>query len=284
MSRSASLLALCLLASLGSGLTACSSGAPKETGPSAPPARSPAQTSGRSATAGSLDMVEFRNAWQLFTTKDPRWPDARDAWLAKGPRATTLLAENLFRYFWGASKGNHRAEINRVAHEAKAVGAPATDYFVRALVTDRWPLSEPVTVKVFNPDNPNVPLSKTYTHFDMDDLTRQHAAYVLAGIGAPAVPALVSNRVMRAKVASARRYGAYALGAIGTDEAVRALDRMLRGSGDWQERGAAAKGLGFALKKNPLARASLERAMRDPDEFVRRKAKEGLEGRTRIEF
>ena len=76
---------------------------------------------------------------------------------------------------------------------------------------------------------------------------------------------------------------AYVLGAIGTDEAVGALVGLL-GSGDWQDRGAAAKGLGFALQKNPAAREPLERALRDPDEFVRRKAEEGLAGRTKIEF
>jgi len=115
-------------------------------------------------------------------------------------------------------------------------------------------------------------------------VTRQHAAYVLASIGEPAVPTLASSSVLGSPVSSSRRYGAYALGAIGNDQAVQALGRMLRSSADWQDRGAAAKGLGFALRRNPAARPLLEQALRDADDFVRRKAKEGLEGKTRIEF
>jgi HEAT repeat protein len=95
---------------------------------------------------------------------------------------------------------------------------------------------------------------------------------------------LTSSRVMRSDLPSARRYAAYALGAIATDQAVVALGQMSRTGADWQERGAATKGLGFALRKNPKARSHLERALNDPDDFVKRKAREGLEGRTKIEF
>lgn len=230
------------------------------------------------------DRKEFREAWVLFVRHDDRWPAARDRWLGKGGAAPYILAENLFRYFWSASRVNRRDEIARVSEEAARVGEPATAYFAKALVTDRWPLSKPVTVEVFNPDNINKPIVKTFRHYDIDDMTRQHAAYVLATIGSPAVPVLSSPRVLNCDLPSARRLAAYALGAIATDEAVAALGRILRTQGDWQGRGAAAKGLGFALRKNPAARPLLEAALEDPDEFVRRKAKEGLEGRTKIEF
>ena len=59
---------------------------------------------------------------------------------------------------------------------------------------------------------------------------------------------------------------------------------MLRTGTTWQDRGAAAKGLGFALRKNPSARPLLQQALSDRDDFVRRKAQEGLDGKTRIEF
>ena len=76
-----------------------------------------------------------------------------------------------------------------------------------------------------------------------------------------------------------------ALGRIGNDAAVDAVTGVLS-STDWQDRGYAAKALGFALnyKKNARARAPLERAMTDPDDFVRKKAKEGLDGKTKSEF
>ena len=108
------------------------------------------------------------------------------------------------------------------------------------------------------------------------------------GLGAPVAEVVAAAAVGSTKLAIQASAGAlslvaYVLGAIGTDEAVAALSRLLA-SADWQDRGAAAKGLGFALKKNPAARAPLERAAADPDEFVRRKAEEGLEGRMMIEF
>ena len=69
--------------------------------------------------------------------------------------------------------------------QRREVGEPAVALWVKALVTDRWPLSKPVTTKVFNPDKPKEPIEKTFTHYDIDDMTRQHAAYVLATIGEP---------------------------------------------------------------------------------------------------
>jgi HEAT repeat protein len=65
---------------------------------------------------------------------------------------------------------------------------------------------------------------------------------------------------------------------------VKALGGLLREGGTWRTRGAAAKGLGFALRKNETARPYLEAALKDPDRFVREKAQEGLDGKTRIEF
>ncbi len=230
------------------------------------------------------EEARFRRAWSLFLTKDPRWPSERDAWLSYGGAAPYVLSENLFRYFWSASRLGKRAEVTRVAYEAAHVGEPAVAYFAEPLVTARWPLKEPLTVDVFNPDNPNKPLHKTFTYFEIDDIARQQAAQVLAAIGAPAVPTLASRAVLSSAVPGARTYAAYALGAIATDDAVAALGRMVREGATWQDRGAAAKGLGFAIHKNEAARAPLEAARQDPDPFVRRKAEEALEGKTKIEF
>lgn len=266
----------------------CSSPGPRAPAPADARQRAPvpprASVDSRTATASTKEFDWFREAWSRFVAEDPAWPEDRREWLARGGTAPTLLSENLFRYFWGASKARRRDKIGRVANEVKYVGEPAVAYFVKALVTDRWPLKEPMTVEVFNPDNPKRPFKKTYTHYDIDDVTRQHASYVLAAIGDPAVPVLASPSVLGSSVASARRYGAYALGAIGSDSAVQALGRMLSSSPSWQDRGAAAKALGFALRKNPAARPLLEQALSDGDDFVRRKAKEGLKGESRIEY
>lgn len=242
---------------------------------------------GRQVKASELsrdDVRELELAWQLFVAKDPRWPAARDQWLARGGAAPYMLSENLFRYFWSASRFNKRAEITRVAYEAKVVGEPAVAYFTKPLVTDLWPLKKPVTVKVPNPDNLKKPITKTFSHYDIDDMTRQHAAQVLAGIGEPAVPTLTSSAVMNSPIDSAPTYAAYALGAIGSDSAVRALGRMVRSGRTWRDRGAAAKGLGLALRKNPNAKPHLEAARNDPDKFVRKKAEEALQGKTTVEF
>jgi HEAT repeat protein len=157
-------------------------------------------------------------------------------------------------------------------------------YFAQALVLERWPLREPVTLDVFNPDDRDKPLRKTFHHVEIDDLTRQHAAKVLMAVGAPAVPTLVSPAVLGSSSPSVRTYALYALGTIGTDEAVEALARVLAGSESWRDRAAAAKGLGFALARNPAARPPLERALGDPDGFVQTKVREALAGRSRLEF
>lgn len=287
MRMSAPRIRILLLALLLPFAAACSGGGAARppqgaNGAKPPPVTGPRRTGGTASTAGDADW--FRQAWARFVAEDATWPMDRSAWLAKGGSAPYLLSENLFRYFWGVSKARRRDQISRVSTEAKHIGEPAVAYFAKALTTDRWPLKEPLTVEVFNPDNVNQPIKKTFTYYDVDDVTRQHAAYVLAAIGEPAVPTLSSSSVLGSPVPSSRRYGAYALGAIGSDAAVQALGRMLRTATDWQDRGAAAKGLGFALRKNPSARPLLQAAMSDRDEFVRRKAKEGLDGKTRIEF
>ena len=201
-----------------------------------------------------------------------------------GRRAPYVLAENLFRYFWSASKFHKGEEVARVGDEAARVGEPAVGYFARVLVLEHWPLKEPVTIEQFNPDRPAQPLKRTYDHFDIDDVTRQDAAKVLARIGAPAVKTLASPAVLNAESLSVRTCGAYALGRIASDDAVAALAGMLSTSAEWKDRGTAAKALGFALRTNAAARAPLERALGDADPFVRRKAREGLDGKTRLEF
>lgn len=242
---------------------------------------------GRAVDAGELseaDWAEFNRAWRLFVDRDPRWSRARADWLAKGGPAPYVLSENLFKYFWSASGAMRRDEVQRVGREAAVVGEPAVGYFADLLVLEKWPLREATVSTSFNPDNATQPLQRTVTHLEIDDVTRQDAALVLAAIGAPAVPTLASPQVLQAPVPSARTYAAYALGRIGDDAAVRALAGLLRSSPEWKDRGAAAKALGFALKSNPSARAPLEAALTDPDAFVRRKAQEGLDGKVSLEF
>ena len=277
------LVLLLLLPLLAAG---CSSGGPRAPGATvaaqAPPVADTRPI--RASEHSAQDMEWFRQAWGRFVKNDPTWPSDRTRWLARGGAAPYILSENLFRYFWSSSKARRRDRINRVSNEVKFIGEPAVAYFAKVLVTDRWQLKEPLTVEVFNPDNPNKPIKKTFTHYDIDDITRQHATYVLAAIGEPAVPMLSSARVLSSSVPSARRYGAYALGAIGSDAAIEALGRMVRTASSWQDRGAAAKGLGLALRKNPAARPLLEQALSDRDDFVRRTARQGLDGKTKIEF
>ena len=225
------------------------------------------------------DWRQFNEAWLLFVRKDKAWEPARDAWLARGGAAPYVLAENLLRYFISATAYGTRQEIARIAVNAKVVGAPAVGYFANFLVLESWPLKEPA--KVRGPDG-NV---RTVTEWRNDDVTRQQLAIILSAVGPAAVPRLASPPFLRAPQPSARRYVMYALGRIGDDPAIAALGSM-QGSADWQDRGSAAKSLGFALnlRKNPKARPYLERAMSDPDGFVRKKAEEALSGKTKSEF
>jgi hypothetical protein len=210
------------------------------------------------------EFAEFNAAWDLFVKRDKGWKPARDAWLARGGAAPYVLAENLLRYFWSATAWGKREDIYRIADSARAAGEPAVGYFANVLVLDDWPLKEPVTVQVQGGER------KTVTVWKNDDVTRQHLAIVLAGIGLPSVPRLTSPAVLRGQSVGARRYAMYALGSIGSDPAVDALGGML-GASDWQDRASAAK---------PL----LEAAVADSDPFVRKKVEEALSGKGKSEF
>jgi hypothetical protein len=220
------------------------------------------------------DFEEFNRAWVLFVKEDPRWPVARDTWLERGGAAPYVLAENLVRYFWSATAHASPRHVARVAESAKAAGEPAVGYFARLLAMDSRPLEKPLT-KIEADGS-----KRTVTHWTNDDVTRQHAVTVLVAIGPPAVPTLASPEYLRAPSPAVRRYVAYALGRIATDQAVDAVATLLA-SPDWQERGAAVKALAYALDTNARARAPLERAKADPDSFVRKKAAEALSGKVR---
>ena len=229
------------------------------------------------------ELAEFRRAWKYFLTDDPRWARARTDWLARGGAAPYVLAENLFRYFWSASTLMKKDEVLRVGREAAHVGEPAVGYFADLLLLERWPLREAKTTPVFDPET-GKSKTITVTHLEIDDVSRQNAALVLAGIGGPAVATLSSAAVLERGPSSSRTYAAYALGRIGDEASVAALARMLSHAPEWKDRGAAAKALGFALAKNPAARAPLEAALKDPDKFVRKKAQDALDGRSTLEF
>ena len=272
---------------VGSGLSTSGAGAGTGTGAGGP-AAAPVLRAGEkeilveNRNVGRITKAEFAQfnaAWDLFVRRDKEWPAARDAWLARGGAAPYVLAENLLRYFWSATAYSRkdRKDIYRVADSARAAGEPAVGYFANVLVLDEWPLKEPVTIQVEGGEK------KVVSVWVNDDVTRQHLAIVLAGIGAPAVPRLTSPAVLHAPSSTARRYAMYALGSIGSDPAVDALGSMLAAP-DWQDRASAAKSLGFALRRNPRAKPLLEGAASDPDKFVRKKVEEALSGKSKSEF
>lgn len=280
------LLPLCVLV-----LSACAGGAgPQAGGPAAPPEpERPAARlgAGRSVDVAALapeEMDEMARAWRLFVEDDPRWPAAREQWVAKGPAARQVLAENLFRYFWSASRLMRKDGVLRVGKEVAFVPDEGTLLFGELLALERWPLREATRTLVFDPDNASRPGVATYTHLGIDDMTRQYAAMVLAVAGPASVPVLARPEILGGPRPVARTQAYYALGTIGNEAAVAVLQRELEAARDWQQRGAAVKALGFALPRNPAVRPLVERCLADPDPFVRRKAEEALTGRTRWEM
>jgi hypothetical protein len=223
------------------------------------------------------DWAAFNGAWALFVRDDRAWPQARDAWLRRGGAAPYVLAENLLRYFWSATKRRYRDEVARVGREAALVGEPAVGYFGNFLVLDSWPLKQPVRVTSSTGE------VRVVHEWENDDVTRRDLAIVLAAIGPPAVPKLTSEPFLRAKTPSARRYVLYALGRIATDVSVDAVTSALADP-SWQVRGEATAALGMALPKNARARPALERASQDPDPFVRRQAAKALAGKGVTDF
>ena len=289
----APLLILSLCACSGGG--AARGGAQKKAGPEARAAAGTKEANRKNRSLGDdrkvavadltpVEREEITRAWQQFKTHSALWRISLHAIVERKGAGSYVLAENLFRHFFTASVYSNRAEIRRVAASVRVIGEPAVAYFAKPLVESLVPLGKPVVAEVTDPDKPDTKIKKTFHHFKIDDFTRRDAAWVLSQIGPPAVPTLSSDKLLRAAPPSGRRYAAMALGKIGDDAAVRALSRHLQTAQDWQDRAAAVKGLGEAMKRNPAARAALERASEDPDAFVRKKADEALSGRTKLPF
>jgi hypothetical protein len=232
----------------------------------------------------ALDRRQIEQAWEQFLARSPLWRISLRGIVDRGGAGPYVLSENLFRHFFTASIYSQKAEIDRVAQSAAVIGEPAVAYFAKPLVSDLVPLGKPVVAEVPDPNDPQARIKKTFNHFQIDDFIRRDAARVLVAIGAPAVATLSSDAVLKQARPSGRRYAAFALGQIATDEAVAVLGRLLAQEADWQDRAAAAKALGVALPRNQAARPLLERALRDPDDFVRRKADEALAGRSKLPF
>ncbi len=288
-------LPVCLLGALllVPGLAACSGGGGAARSGAGPQAARPAAGDPNRIQVGDTRQIEvsklspaqqreIQAAWQQFLAKSPLWRISLFSIMEKGGAGPYVLSENLFRYFFQASLHNQKAEIERVAQSAAMIGEPAVAYFAKPLVEDLVPLGKPVTASVPDPEDPKKRVQKTFHHFQIDDFTRRHAAKVLARIGAPSVATLSSPALLQQARPSGRRYAAFALGLIGTDEAVAALTRHYDSTTDWQDRAAAVKALGAALATNPGARTTLERALQDQDRFVREQADRALAGRTRL--
>lgn len=233
----------------------------------------------------AADRREIERAWGQFLAKSPLWRISLQSIVERGGAGPYVLSENLFRHFFTASIYSQAAEMRRVALSAAQIGEPAVAYFAKPLVEDLVPLGKEVVADVPDPNDPQRRIKKTFRHFQIDDFTRRDAARVLVAIGEPAVPTLASPSLLRDARPSGRRYAAYALGKIGSQNAVTALTRMYREAADWQDRAAAVQALGAALPKNPGARAILEEAEAgDSDDFVRKQAERGLAGRTKLPF
>ncbi len=230
------------------------------------------------------EMAEIERAWSQFLAGSPLWRISLHSIVERGGAGPYVLSENLFRYFFQASIHSKKGEVQRVARSAAIIGEPAVAYFAKPLVEDLVPLGKPVEAMVPDPNDPKSRIRKTFHHFQIDDFTRRDAAKVLVAIGEPAVPTLASAPLLTAARPSGRRYAAFALGKIGSPAAVEALARHYAATSDWQDRAAAVKALGAALKKSPEARAVLERATQDPDHFVREQADKALAGRSKLSF
>ncbi len=238
----------------------------------------------RPSELSAQERQRLSRAWNQFLQRSPMWRMSLRSIVADGGAGPYILSENLFRYFFQASIHSQKAEVRRVAQSVRQIGEPAVAYFAKPLVTDLVPLGKEVVVEVPDPDDPKSRIKKKMSHFQIDDYTRRDAASVLAEIGAPAVPTLASRELLYDARPSGRRYAAFALGKIGNEQAISALTGLLANAPDWQDRAAAAKALGAALKKSPAPRAALERGTQDPDPFVRRKAEEALAGKSKLPF
>jgi len=194
----------------------------------------------------------FDAAWAAFRAGSPGWPGARAEWVAMGPEAAGLLAENLYRAMVASRARGAIHLVERARNELVLLGEPAVPILVGAAATRA----------VRTPDGEEIRVGQEILH---------DVAEALSLIGPPSVPGLMD--VARSGEKPLVREAVWALGNVG-DARSEELLLALAADGDWEVRGTAV----FALRRRPSPRAgeALLARLEDPEGFVVQRAAEAL--------
>jgi hypothetical protein len=194
----------------------------------------------------------FDRAWSAFKAADPRWPALKGEWIAAGPEATGVLAENLYRAMVAARARGALHLAEQARKELVLMGDGAVPVLVGGLAVRA----------VRTPEGEEIRLGQEVLH---------EAASALSLVGAPAVPGLldIAGSGERNLVVEA----AWALGNIVDPRAEGLLLRLSRDPA-WEVRSAAV----LALRGYPTAAARdrMVEALEDPEELVVQRGAQAL--------
>jgi hypothetical protein len=193
-----------------------------------------------------------------FSDNDPRWPETRATWLAKGKRESDFLVSAMFAGLLGSQQVNRPDMVQRARHELVLIGEPAVEFLAGILATG--------TVDTIYDE-----IEEKEKEIAVDDDTRREAAEVLSLIGGPAASA-TARAADRAETKSGKRFALQSLGNMGDRggrPAGEALARWARAD-DWVLRVEAVHGMrNFS---DGATRSALESSLRDEEKLVREKA------------
>ena len=208
------------------------------------------------ATAGPTlaEIEEFKQIWELYRKKDPKWPLARNRFKARSPGAAQLMAVTFLKYYMevNAERSERSKELVGIKNEIVAIGAPCAPFLADLMVLDQ----------IKRQDG---------KYFRTDDITRYDCIDMLERMGGQAVPYLMRVLERPDMGVKGRRLTALALGGTRDPEVLPTLSKMLREDESWQVRADAASGLGKLGDRrglNPLNQA----IMHDKDPAVQKRA------------
>jgi hypothetical protein len=226
---------------------------------SSSPAPSPSDRGGGEDPGGGAanftpaERATMDTAWRAFKNNSPDWPGHRARWIALGPKASDSLVENLFRVMVISSARNAPEWYDKARMDLMHLGA----------------LSVPVLSGIVAQGKVNL---ESGEEMPLPTGIVTDVVDILAVVGPPAVPSLAG--LTEDGKADVRRAAAVGLGKIGDPAGLAPLRKMLRGSGDWADRLAAARALG--LLGGPEAEDELIRALDDSDPAVVQEAARSL--------
>ena len=198
------------------------------------------------------EQAFFEHAWTSFKHGDPSWPEMEERWVAMGPEAAGVLAENLYRAMVAARVSGALHLVDEVRKDLKFLGEASVPVLVGGLSVRA----------VRDEKGREMRVGQEVLHL---------AADILAYIGPPSVPGLMD--IASSGEQNLVGEAVWALGYIGDPRAEGLLLRLAEG-GEWNTRAAAV----LALRRygTEAARSRVVAGLEDGEPLVVERAAQAL--------